>query len=238
MNPYGTAERPQPLQRSVNVEGCLVTRVLYFDVSRGATAVDLFGALVDLGVPPSPVLHALGSLPFAPHLAIEDSGHGVGVRASPPESPIVVRLRDLRTILAASELPAGAALIAGDAIERLLVATAPRVEGACILQHTLDASQVLGICAAAMAARHLGAEMVVCSRVPVDDDPSPAFVELLGSVADALDFGAPVPIGEDAAALLRAFVADEGFGVSEPAWRSVVARGRSAQGVHAALGEM
>lgn len=214
-----------------------MVRTLFLDVTRGASAADVLGALVDLGVAPSPILHALGSLELPAELRVESEAQGTLVVAHPGEAPVHVRPREVRASLSRSELPPAAALVAGDALERLVAATAVAEEGACVVRHQMDAGTLLAVCGAAMAATSLGAERVLVSRVPVEADPAPPLVDLLAAVADALDFGAPSPVSEDAAALLRALVTDDAaWGAAEPAWRGVVARGRS-RGAAAALGE-
>lgn len=213
-----------------------MTRTLFLDVTLGATAGSVLGALVDLGVAPSPVLHALGSLELGAHLVIEDTGAGHDVRAHPGEALVHARPREAAEWLARSTLPLAAQRVAVDALERLVEATRVPEEGACVTRHMLQAESVLAICGAAMAATSLEPARILVSRVPVEADPAPPVVELLGGVADALDFGAPSPVSEDAAALLVALTSS--VGAAEPSWSGVVSRGRGVGGVRALLGEV
>lgn len=214
--------------------GRRVPRTLHIDASKGGTAGHVLAALVDLGVAPSPILHALGDLDVPAHLLIEETGQGHRVTSEPGEAPVAAR--GLADEVRGSPLPPSAAKVAAGALARLIAATEPSADMPCAFQHSVDAGIVLSVCGAAMAIQSLSPERVVVSRVAVDAEPSDATIDLLGDVADALDFGAADALTDDAAALLTQLVAPSDWGRPEPAWTSPVARGRSG-GLSCALGE-
>lgn len=215
-------------------------RLLHIDASRGFSAAGLLAALVDLGAAPSPVLRAVGSLDLPVALRVTTCAEGTSVHVDPPFSGVLLRSREVAAFFDRPGVPLHAARLAADVVGRVLVAEAAGAERGALdlLAHEADAGALLGVVGAAVALAELGVERFQVGRVGVPEAPRAALVELLGDVAECLDFGAG-DVTDEGAALLRALADDASFGRSEPAWRGVVARGRScvAPEVAVALGE-
>lgn len=204
-------------------------RVLHLDCTRGVSGASLLAALVDLGVAPSPVLHAVAGLGLPIDLRIDMCARGPTAHVGP--LPVPARFEPRRPSRLVDALPlAPARLLATDALQRLALAGAPATE-ACPVALEVDAREVALVAAVAQALAALAPERVVVSRVRVPVEPDEALLDVLAPVAGALDFdGAEGCATREGAALLRAMVTgEEGWGAPEPAWDGPVARGTACE---------
>lgn len=211
-------------------------RLLFLDATRGVSAASVLAALVDLGVAPSPVLHAVAGLDLPVDLRIDMCARGPTVHATGARS---VRFEPRAPDRLLAPLPAPARHLAADALQRLALARVPPGE-ACPLALEVDAGAVAALAGAAVAHAALGADAVRVSRVAVPPEPDEALLDLLGPFAGALEFDeAGRATTLDGAALLRALATEgDAWGAPEPAWAGPVARGESCEepAVRAALG--
>lgn len=222
--------------------GCAAARVrvLHLDASRGMSAASLLGALIDLGVAPSPILHALGDLELPVDLRFQSCADGTTVHVEAEASVMPVPAGGLRELL--EPVPEEARAIASDALGRLLLAESAHVRALRTdpLRAHVHAGAVATVVAACMAVASLEPERVQASRLAIPEQPTPALVELLGDWADHLEFDASGDITTDGAAVLRALCHERDVGRDEPAWSGVVSRGLSCDDarVRALLGEV
>ena len=215
-------------------------RTLYLDVRQGVTAADVLAALVDLGVAPSPILHAVAAMELPAELRIEQQARGVRVRVEPDEAPMPVPVGGVRMLVdGIDEFPRPAAHVAQEAMAKLVIAEARNVQPLRrdLFAAHVDAGALACIAGAALAIHALAPAQVLASRVGAPESLELPLVELLGDWADHLDFGQGDATTYDGAALLRALLPDDAVGRDEPAWRGSVARG-SGERVRAAMAHL
>ena len=217
-----------------------MVRVLHVDCTRGMSAASFLAALVDLGVAPSPILRALGSLQLPIELRFQSCGDGTTVHVEPENAPMPVPVGGVRALLDEMGAPERATRLAQDAVGRLLVSEVTHLRA---LQRDpmgahVDASALACLTGAALAVDALAPERVQASRIAIPEEPTPALVELLGDWSDHLEFGLG-DVTTDGAAMLRALCDDADVGHAEPAWRGHASRGIACDiaGVGVALGE-
>ncbi len=216
-------------------------RTLYFDCRNGIAGDMILGALVDLGVAPSPLIRAIASLDVAAELRFEAAPGGTKAVVLAREAHAHRALGDVLRVLEGGDLPRGALALA----TRVFCALA-EAEGAAhgvpperVTFHEVGAADsIVDVAGTAFAVHALAPAAFACSRVNLGSGtvlaahgrlpvPAPAVALLLGPVARALDAETTgvemtTPTG---AAVLRALVPDAAFGVDEPTWRGYVARG-------------
>ena len=204
------------------------------------SAASLLAALLDLGVAPSPILHALGTLELPVELRFQSCGDGTTVHIEPGDVPMPTPIDGMRARLDDMGASERATKLAQDALGRLLVSEVTHVRA---LQHHplgayVDAAVLACVTGAALAVDALAPERVRASRIAIPEEPTPALVELLGDWSDHLEFGLG-DVTTDGAAMLRALCLDVDVGHAEPAWRGHASRGTACDlaGVSVALGE-
>lgn len=201
-------------------------RLLWLDVSQGASGDMLLAALIDAGADAGSIAHVLDLVaPGKLHLQRRTVPRGpfvaakVDVIADEPAPP-TRHLRDVEAMLAADAVPAATRALALDAFRRLAEAEA-RVHGMSINDvhfHEVGALDSIGdIVGVAEALRTLGLGSISCSRVALGAGhvqtqhglltvPPPAVLEL--SRGWLVEAGGPEDVGElctpTGLALLRA----------------------------------
>lgn len=216
-------------------------RTLYFDCANGIAGDMTLGALVDLGVAPSPIIHAVASIDVEGELRFEAADGGTRALVLTEESHAHRRLRDILPLIEASEMPPGARDLAARIFGILAEAEAD-AHGTTpeeVTFHEVGAvDSIIDVCGIAFAIDQLAIDRFACGRVNLGSGevvtthgklgvPAPAVERLLDPVAFALDhedtgLEMTTPTG---AAVLRALVPPDAFDVPEPAWRGHAQRG-------------
>lgn len=219
-----------------------MTRTLFLDLRNGIMPERLAGALVDMGVAPSPLLFAAASLGLPASMDFERTAHGVVTRVGPDGGDgSALTLEAAEGCVERAGLPEAARALASLALLALYEAhgeASRRPVSDLSLPMAGPEGSLQGLVAAALAVTQVAPERVLATGVDVGggttvfagtevEVPSPPVVALLGSAAHALSFseGAGVLTSATGAALLRALVPVDNWGVEKPVWRGYVSRG-------------
>lgn len=200
-------------------------RVLWIDGTAGVSGASLLAALVDVGVAPSPILHALADLGLPTELRIDACARGPTVHVT---TGAHVRYEPRHPARLLDTLPPAARPLAVDALQRLALAQAPPGE-ACPVALAVEAADVALVAAVALAVAQLAPTRVLVSRVGVPSEPDEALLDLLAPVAGSLDFGEGATTREGAALLRALATREDEWGAPMPSYQGTAARGESCE---------
>lgn len=214
-----------------------MARILHLDLTHGITSGSLLGALVDLGVAPSPLMHAVGAIPVGLSLRFENASGGVRAIAEPTpgeEPPRARRVDEVLALIDRAEVPERVLELARYAYRML----SDSKVGDDVPVYASEEDSVIHVVAAAHAVCELEPDLLTSSRIDLGGgDPDDAVVEILGDHVEVLTFDDPAedattPLG---AATLAAMIGMTDIGLDEPEWREHPLEGRGLRGNGRAL---